>query len=790
MGEGPGVRAKAETVIAWLWARTVKSPNPAVDAHVPLVRSFILSKKKGRECWAKPIVENGRVCFEVTPGLPPKGYDGTVDRRGAVCIISNEPIRFEYIRAEGKAGRMGAMLMAIITEGKNGRNYHSPDEWHARVAASAQPEWIPAGDIPEQALGFRVQLYGMDEYNKLFTPRQLVALTTFSDLVAEARQQAYADALAAGLPDDDVPLRQGGRGARAYAEAVSVYLAFAVDKGADYWSGICSWHSPGEKMGHTFGRQAIPMIWDYAEANPFSDSTGNWAAHVEWIWKVLDNLPASAPGYAVQQDAGQLDGDTVTLSTDPPYYDNIGYADLSDFFYVWLRRTLREVYPDEFGTLLVPKEAELIANPYRHGGKEAAKAHFEDGMRRAFANIRRFAHPDYPMTVYYAFKQQEVEDEDEEDEALTPGPSPTRGEGIRNAALYPSTPSLADAAEEPFPSPSTGGAPDEHLPSPSTGGAPDEHLPSPFMGEGPGVREVRASSGWETMLTSLIESGFAIVGTWPVRTELSNRMVGMGTNALASSIVLVCRPRPADAPTISRRGFLDALRRELPPALQAMQSASIAPVDLAQASIGPGMAVYSRHRRVQEADGTPISVRTALGLINKVLDEFLAEQDGNLDPETRFAVDWFAQFGFNEGEFGRADVLTRAKNTSVESAQTAGIVRARSGRVQLIHWQDYPTSDWDPQAEKRLTVWLSAHRLIRRLDDGELAAADLMNRLPPDTVAEARNLAYRLYNICEHKGWAEHARSYNSLVVRWREISDQAASLRNTDEQKPLFNDM
>jgi putative DNA methylase len=747
-----------ETVIAWLWARTVKSPNPAVDAHVPLVRSFILSKKTGRECWAKPIVENGQVRFEVTPGLPPKGEEGTMlTRKGAICIISGEAIPKDYIKAEGMAGRMGSKLMAIVTEGTKGRSYYSPDEYHVSVAQSAQPEWEPIGQIPDDRRSMFTPLYGLTEFRHLFTPRQLVALTTFSDLVAEARDQAHTDALAAGLADDGVPLRDGGRGALAYAEAVSVYLAFAVDKSSDYWSGICSWHNSGEKMRNTFGRQAIPMVWDYAEANPFSESTGNWMANIDWIWKVIDHLPANSVGLAVQQDAAHLNLNARTLSTDPPYYDNIGYADLSDFFYVWMRKSLHDVYPDIFGTLLVPKAPELIASPYRHGGKAAANAHFEGGMAHTFANIRRFVTHDYPLTVYYAFKQQDSDTSDEDDD--TP-PSP-----------------------DPFP----------HK------GGRGENPPLPIVGEGLGVRGItRASSGWETMLTSLIDSGFSIGGTWPIRTELSNRMVGAGTNALASSIVLVCRPRPTDAPSLSRRAFTDALRSELPNALQQMQSGNIAPVDLAQASIGPGMAIYSRYSRVLEADGTPLTIRTALGLINAALDEYLAEQDGNIDADTRFAVAWFEQFAFAEGEFGVADVLARAKNTSVTDVETSGVVVAGRGKVRLIHWKEYDPGTltpspspsggrgeaWDPQSDKRPTIWEATHHLIERLNThGETGAALLLNQMPPEMATEARQLAYRLYSICERKSWSDHARDYNALVVSWAGVGEESARLRSAAAQ-------
>jgi putative DNA methylase len=728
-----------ETVIAWLWARTVKSPNPAVNAHVPLVRSFILSKKKGRECWALPIVEGNTVRFEVTPGLPPKGKDGTVVRTGATDIISGEPIPFDYIRAEGKAGRMGAMMMAIITEGKAGRNYYTPtdEQWH--VADVPIPVDAPRTSLPEKALSFRVQVYGMDEHYKLFTPRQLVALTTFSDQIADARDQACLDAIAAGLPDDDIHLRDGGRGAHAYAEAVSVYMAFAVDRLAERGCSLASWQNSADFVRGVFSRQAIPMVWDYAEVNSFSSSSGNFYDNIEWVAKATEsiNFPDNHISYsstAIQKDATNLlSNDQIVISTDPPYYDNIGYADLSDFFYVWMRKSLQNVYPDIFGTMLVPKEPELIASPYRHGGKEAANTHFESGLHRTFDNVRRFSSSNYPLTVYYAFKQQDTEsmEDDEDDE---------KGKSI----------------------------------------APQQVT----------------STGWETMLTSLVDSGFSIDGTWPMRTERGARSIGIGTNALASSIILVCRPRAENAPTISRRGFVDTLRRELPAALKEMQSGNIAPVDLAQASIGPGMAIYSRYSKVLEADGSPMSVRTALGLINQELDTYLAEQDGDIDRDTRFAVSWFEQFGFNEGEFGQADTLARAKNTSVAGVEAAKIIDSGRGKVHLLPVHDLyeANPDWDPKDDKRATIWEATHHLIARLQrHGETGSGMLINKMPPDMAAEARQLAYRLYSICERKGWAEYARDYNALVISWSGIGEEAARLReavqsgDATEQRPLF---
>lgn len=703
-----------ETVIAWIWARTVKSPNPAIDAHVPLARSFMLSRKKGREIWIKPIIENGLVRFEVRKGDPSKEYDGTVSQKGAFCIISGEPITFDYIRDEGKAGRMGAVLMAIATEGQNGRNYYAPTSEHVRIAESAHPKWSPIGEIPEQALGFRVQLYGMNEYKELFSLRQLVALTTFSDLVKEARKEILNDALISFNKTDALSVQ--GNEAVAYSEAVSVFLSFVIDKLADQSSTICPWssHPAHELVVHMFARQAIPMTWDYGEINPFS-SAASWEKNLDYLGKAIANLAVSVSvAKATQNDARNIASyQNVLISTDPPYYDNIGYADLSDFFYVWMRHSLREVYPDVFATVLVPKESELIASQFRHGDKNKANKFFEKGLRECFEKFRGVMSSEYPLTLFYAFKQQDAD-------------------------------SLSNE----------------------------------------GQKQV-SSTGWETMLTSLILAGFSIDGTWPMRTERPTGVKGK-MNALASSILLVCRPRPSDSPTTSRRAFLDDLRRELPAALKAMQSGNIAPVDLAQASIGPGMAIYSRYSKVLEADGSSMSVRTALGLINAALDEYLAEQDGDIDADTRFAVSWFTQFGFNEGEFGQADVLARAKNTSVAGVETAGVVVSGRGKVKLKHWMEYDPGMWDPTQDKRPTVWEATHHLIERLltphsdtkNAGEQGAAMLMQKMPSDMAAEARQLAYRLYSICERKGWADHARDYNALVISWSGIGEETARLR------------
>ena len=692
------------TVIAWLWARTVKSPNPAFsDVDVPLASTFMLSTKKGKEAYVEPVIEGRGYRFTVKVG-DPSDLDaakmGTTagKRRAFRCLMSGVPVTYDHIRAEGKEGHMGARLMAIVAEGDRSRIYVTPTSLHDEIARGVSPTWRPDMPLPDNPRDFKTPNYGLPTFADLFTSRQLVALTTFSDLVGDATGRVRRDAVAAGLPDDGRPLREGGAGATAYAEAVSLYLTLAVDKGADYWSSICSWHVSRQIVRNTFGRQAIPMMWDYAEANPLSAATGNWMAMADWVWKSVGSVPAGIPGIA-QQASATDNGRSLArvVSTDPPYYDNIGYADLSDFFYVWLRRSLKPVLPDLFATVAVPKADELVATPYRHGGKAAAETFFLDGMGRALGRLSEQAHPGFPVTIYYAFKQSE-----------------TRSE---------------------------------------TG---------------------TAGTGWETFLGAAIRSGFAITGTWPMRTELSNRMVGMDANALASSIILVCRPRLTDAPVATRREFLTALRTELPQALRLLQSGNIAPVDLAQAAIGPGMAVYTRYARVLDAEGRPVSVRDALSLINQILDEVLTEQEGDFDSDSRWALAWFEQYGFDEHDYGDAEILSKAKVTSVDGMVEAGIIASKGGKVRLLKPQEL-AADWDPKGDTRLTAWEAVHHLIRRLQaDGERGAAETVAALGGGTAETARELCYRLYTLCERKKRAADALAYNSLVQSWAEIMSQA----------------
>ena len=702
---------KKLTVIAWLWARTVKSPNPAfAQVDVPLASTFMLSTKSGKEAYVEPVIENGGYRFTVKAGKPKEAEAakrGTkLARANFVCLMSGAPISGDYIKAECKAGRMGARLMAIVAEGERGRVFLTPTRKHELDAREAMPGWKPELTISGSTQYLGVKPYGMERFDQLFTDRQLVALTTFSDLVQEVQQRAKSDALTAGFPDNGKLLRDGGTSASAYAEAVGLYCTFAVSKAADLASTICHWQSNPEhlKIAPTFSRHALSMSWDYAEGNPFSDSSGNFLRQWELLVEAIALLPSEQQvGTAVQVDA-QSQGVSLgkVISTDPPYYDNVPYADLSDFFYVWLRRTLRPTYPDLFTTLAVPKSQELVAFAYRHEeSKTGAEAFFLDGMTRAMGRLADQAHPSFPVTIYYAFKQSETDGDDG-----------------------------------------------------------------------------TASTGWETFLEAVILAGFAVNGTWPVRTERPGRLRETGSNALASSIVLVCRPRAAAAPTATRREFVTALNAELPAALAHLQRGNVAPVDLAQAAIGPGMAVYTRYAKVLDAEGKPLSVREALALINKTLDEALAEQEGDFDADSRWALAWFEQSGFAEGEFGVADVLARAKVTAVEGLVQAGIVAAGRGKVRLLRPSEL-SATWDPTTDGRLTAWEVVHQLIRVLEGGGESAAALIVAKLGVRAEIARELAYRLYTLCERKKRASEALAYNGLVQSWPEI------LRLATERSP-----
>jgi putative DNA methylase len=700
------------TVIAWLWARTVKSPNPAFGhVDVPLASTFILSTKVGKEAFVEPVVEGTGYHFTVKLGRPKEAEaakSGTKLTRGAnfQCLMSGTPIAGDYIKAEGKAGRMGARMMAVVAEGERMRMYLPPMTAMEKVARKAEPGWKPEGAMVEDARAFTPFLYGLANWGDLYTPRQLVALTTFSDLVREVHERVKHDALTAGLHDDGRGLDASGNGATAYADAITVYLAMATSRWSDLSNSLCSWNNTNQNVRALFARQAIPMTWDFVELSPFS-RLGSWLSMVESSAEASTSLCTSPVGFARQANAVSQDiSSGKVISTDPPYYDNVPYADLSDFFYIWLRRSLKPIFPDLFATLAVPKAQELVATSYRHGGKQEAEAFFLEGMTQAMHRLTE-AHPAFPVTIYYAFKQSESD---------------------------------GDAGT--------------------------------------------ASTGWETFLEGVIQAGFSVTGTWPMRTEREARSRGIGSNALASSIILVCRPRAASASTATRREFLMALKAELPDALFHLQRGNIAPVDLAQAAIGPGMAVYTRYGNVLDAEGKPLSVREALALINQTLDEALAEQEGDFDADSRWALAWFEHSGFNDGEYGVAETLSKAKNTSIGGMVEAGILLSKGGKVRLLKPSELP-SKWDPATDLRLTAWESVHHLVRALESGgELSAAELVTRI--GSKAEiTRELAYRLYTMCERKQRAQEALSYNSLVQSWPEITRLARESGKPHQSQP-----
>lgn len=699
------------TVIAWLWARTVKSPNPAFShVEVPLASTFMLSTKAGKEAYIEPVIEGDGYRFAVKVGKPKNpeaAKAGTKLSRGAnfACVMSGTPMEGDYIKAEGKAGRMGARLMAIVAEGERGRVYLPPTLEQEAVAKKAKPEWRPEQALPDDPRNFWTVQYGLTTYGDLFTLRQLVALTTFSDLVGEAMQQVRRAALKVGLPDDPAPLRDDCTGTTAYAEAVGVYLGVAVSRISSYWSSITTHDTSREKITSVFARQAIPMAWDFMEGNPLSETSGNFLNSIQGGTKSLDQFLSNASGVASQSDAGnQKISASKVVSTDPPYYDNIVYADLSDFFYVWLRRSLRGVFPDLFATLAVPKAEELVATPYRHGSKEKAETFFLDGMTQAMHRLADQAHPAFPVTIYYAFKQSETE---------------------------------------------------------STKGT--------------------SSTGWETFLDAVIRAGFGISGTWPMRTEMPGRALERsGINALASSIILVCNRRDANASMATGKEFVASLQREMPEALRNLQLGNLAPVDLPQSAIGPGMGIFTRYSKVIEADGSAMTIRSALQLINAAIDEFLSAQESQMDDWTRFAVTWFSQHAYQQGPFGDAQNLATARNISVEGVRDAGILESGAGKVRLYRPTELDAA-WDPAADARLTIWEIVHQMIRLLAaEGEGSAARILSKVGA-LAEDARSLCYRLYTICEQKKWSDEARDYNTLIVAWPELTRLAA-----DQSKPI----
>jgi putative DNA methylase len=712
------------TVIAWIWARTVTCPNPACGIEMPLVRSWWLGKKKGKEAWVRPIVvadpghpSGKHVEFEIghgPAGAPGADEDGTVGRNGSTCIACGSAVALNHVRAEGQARRLGAQLIAVVADGGRQRVYLSPTPM---AAAAAEVDLVvnrPEGDLPSNPRDFKTPNYGMTRWADLFTSRQLLAMTTFSDLVIQARERVLSDALAAGVSAGE-RLEAGGTDAQAYADAVATYLGLCASKMTVFHCNLARWRADADKTAPAFGRQAIAMVWDFAEAMPFAGAGGDWIGVVDGAAKTLEGLRPVVAGFATQmaaQDGAFSPG--VVLSTDPPYYDNIGYSDLSDFFYVWLRKSLRDVHPDLLSTMLVPKVDELVANPYRHGGQDGARDFFEAGFRSVFARARQTAPPDFPVTVYYAFKQSDDNDDGD------------------------------------------------------------------------------ASTGWETLLDGMIGGGWEITSTWPMRTEGATRLIARQSNSLASSIVLSLRPRPEDAPTTDRRGLITTLQTELPQALRDLQQGAIAPVDLPQAAIGPGMAVFSRYAKVIENDGTTMTVRSALARINEILDEVLNEQEGDFDPATRFAIAWYRQHGYETGAFGVADDLARARNTAVETLVRDGILTSAAGKVTLLSPTGLP-DDYDVLDDDRVGIWEVLHHLIAILDRDGLQAAGVFlagARDRPDGAIDfelVKELAFLLFSIAEKNGWTQDALAFNTVATAWPEIVQAARITQDNPGEQAAF---
>lgn len=679
--------------MAWFWVRTVRSPDPSFGGMVPLAGSWVLANKKANRpvVWVEPVLEGDHIRYEIREGGTP--ISGTISRGVGRCVVTGSTIPNDYIKAEGMAGRIGMDLIAVAVQGNRRREYlpvTSSDISASQVDDSAC--WRPPGAMSTHSQYMGTPRYGFDEWWKVFTPRQRFTTEAFVDALDQMRGQVLADALASGM-DEGEPLRSGGTGAVAYSEAVALYLAFVLDRCISRWNSLSIWNPVRETLEHIFRMQTIQMTWVFAEGNPFSEATGGWSGQIDWVTKALLNLPLGATASLAQRDAASRvqEFDRYVLSTDPPYYDNVPYSDISDFFYVWMRRTMGNIWPDEFATILTPKMEELVADHHRFGGREAASDHFEDGMAKVLSEAAKRVDERFPSTIFYAFKATESSEEG------------------------------------------------------------------------------RSSTGWETFLQAVLDAGLMVTATWPVRTEMPGGVRNAGRNSLATSVVLACRPRPSGAAMASRSEFIERLKGEMEPALRLLQAQNIAPVDLAQSAIGPGIGIFSRFARVVESDGSPMRVRTALALVNEVLSEVLSGEESELDADSRFALTWFEQFGHNPGPFGDANTLALAKDTAVNGVVEAGIAVSRDGRVRLLDRDEFP-DDWSPLLDRRPTVWEATQHLIRRLAESESRAASLMRELG-GVADRARQLAYLLYGVCEKNGWAEEAIAYNSLIVAWPELA-------------------
>ncbi len=696
-----------ELPIAWLWVRTLPSPDPSSTARVPLAGSWQVKNRKGKETvWVKAEIDASSNSTRYSIRQGGESDAGTLNRAKGVCLATGTLISNDYIRDQGAKGELGYEVYCRIHDGTRSREYRAPEEEDTALGTvDLQPAWVPEGLMSTHPQYMGCPRYGIDEWKKLFLPRQLMTISAFVEELVDIQEQIKNDALEVGM-EEGAPLRNGGDGAVAYSEAVTTYLAFALDRCVDRWNTLSAWDSTTEKTAHLFRMHAFQMTWTFSEVNPFARTAGGWVGQVELIAKVIRNLPN------VKVKTSQIDAlsnirssGTTVLCTDPPYYDNVPYSDLSDFFYVFLRKTLGKIWPDETATISTPKMQELVADQVRHGSKDSAKKFFEKGLGDVLRVAKENAHPDFPATIYYAFKSTD------ESETGT------------------------------------------------------------------------SSTGWSTFLQGLIDGGWTVIRTWPVRTEMTNGLKTL-KNMLASSVVLVCRPRQSSAVLGTRADFISILRNELPAAIALLQQENIAAVDLAQSAIGPGISIFSQFARVIEADGSTMNVSVALSLINEVLNEVLSGVESEFDRETRFALTWYEQYGLAVGPYGEADSLSRAKDTSVEKVVRSGIGVSQAAKFNLLGI-DGTESKWDPRADKTLTVWEATHNLIARLGDSEIHAANLYSLLGPGFADQAKQLAYLLYSVAVGKSRDKDAFNYNMLVTAWPEIEKlarQTSSIDSTTE--------
>lgn len=706
-----GLSGKQMTVMGWLWARTVKCSNPACGCQIPLVGSFWLSQKKGRKYWIEPkvITDKNTISFEIHYGTgeapPPTKLPGT----GATfkCPACHENSNDAYIENEGKNGRIGAKLMAVIVDGGRslGRVYLPANEEHERIALSVQPNWRPDMLIPNYSQAMPTQNHGVRTWADLFTDRQIYTLGVLSERIKVTHNEI--------MHDTNTPKSiNSGISAQEYANDVTTFLAIILGKFVNRSCSFCFWHTGGEKIEQPFAQQGIQKTWDYIESNPFSQSSGSWVKAIEYPINVIREYYQNInPGEVFCSSVFKTEKitESVMIITDPPYYDNMGYADLSDFFYIWLRRALVDVYPEMYGTILTPKDDELAAVKHRFkGNKNEAERFFVNGFEEAFRALAKIHDDEYPLCFFYAYKQKEA-----------------RG----------------------------------------------------------GTIEV--STGWETMLQGLLKAGLYITATWPILSE-STDTIKKSKGSLSTSIVLACRKRPSDAQIITKAQFLASLRKELPSALRKLQHSNIPPVDFDQAVIGPGMEVFSRYSKVIEPDGTEVSVRTALGLINQIKDELLGEVESDYDSDTRWAITWYARYGFDDGDFGVANTMAVTHALSVDGVERAGIIAKKGNKLRLLRIEELDEA-WAPSTDSRLTIWEITHHLMKVFQQhGELGAALLARKIGLQ-LDEVHSLAYRLYNLAEKRKSLQDALSYDSFIRSWPEIIRLAKEQRTAVTQGELF---